>query len=133
MKQPVWLDERDGLALHDRMLSLFGGASGVRDPGLLKSAMARPQQHYAYGSSHSITDLAAIYTVGIVRNHPFVDGNKRTGFLLGVLFLELNGYRFQANEEDAAQAVLSVANGKMTESGHADFLRANSTRGKRKK
>lgn len=128
MKQPVWLDERDALTLHDRLLALFGGAAGVRDLGLLKSALARPQQHDAYGSSPGITDLGAIYTVGIVRNHPFVDGNKRTGFLLGVLFLELNGYRFQASEEDAVQAVLAVANGKMREAGYADFLRANSTR-----
>ena len=133
MRQPVWIEESDALVLHDRMLALFGGAAGLRDPGLLQSALARPQQHYAYGSSPNMTHLAAIYTVGIVRNHPFVDGNKRAGFLLGVLFLELNGFRFHASEEDAVQAVLAVANGKMKEAGYAGFLRANSTRDKRKK
>ncbi len=70
-------------------------------------------------------DLAAAYTVGIVRNHPFIDGNKRTGFVVGILFLELNGHRFSANEADAAQAVLALAAGTLDEAGYAAFLRAN--------
>lgn len=133
MNEPVWIDERDASALHDRLLALHGGAAGLRDDALLKSALARPQQHYAYGSSPDVVDLAAIYTAGIVQNHPFIDGNKRTGFVVGILFLELNGYRFTASEEDAAQAVLGLAAGDLNEAGYAAFLRANSAFEKRRK
>ena len=76
MSDPVWIEERDALALHGRLLALDGGATGVRDPDLLKSAPARPQQIHAYGDKPDIVDMAAAYTVGIVRNHPFVDGNN---------------------------------------------------------
>jgi death on curing protein len=131
VKKPVWIDQRDALVLHNRLLALHGGAAGVRDGGLLKSALARPQQHFAYGEAVDIVDMAAAYTAGIVRNHPFVDGNKRTGFLLGVLFLELNGYRFTASEEDTAQAVLKLAAGTLDEAGYARFLRGNVARGKK--
>jgi len=131
-KEPVWIDERDALALHDRLLALHGGAAGLRSDDLLKSALARPQQHRAYGSSPGIVALAAIYTAGIVRNHPFVDGNKRTGFVVGILFLELNGYRFHASEEDAARAVLALAAGEIDEAGYAAFLRANTARARKK-
>ena len=96
MREPVWIDERDALALHDRLLALDGGAAGVRNVGLLQSALARPHQLHAYGDAPDTIDMAVAYTVGIVRIHPFVDGNKRTGFVVGVLFLELNGYRFTA-------------------------------------
>ena len=127
MKEPVWIDERDALALHDRLLALHGGAVGLRDDGLLKSALARPQQHIAYAESPDIVDMAAAYTGGIVRNHPFLDGNKRTGFVVGVLFLELNGYRFNASEEDAAQMVLELASGNLDEAGYIAFLRAHAS------
>ena len=131
MKVPVWIDERDALALHDRLLALHGGASGLRDEGLLKSALARPQQHFAHGESPDIIDMAATYTAGIVRNHPFADGNKRTGFVVGILFLELNGYRFNASEEDAAQMVLELASGNLDEAGYIAFLRAHASLGKK--
>ena len=131
MKEPVWIDERDALALHDRLLALHGGAVGLRDDGLLNSALARPQQHFAYAESPDIVDMAAAYTGGIVRNHPFLDGNKRTGFVVGVLFLELNGYRFNASEEDAAQMVLELASGNLDEAGYIAFLRAHASLGKR--
>lgn len=131
MKEPVWIDERDTLALHDRLLALYGGAVGLRDGGLLKSALARPQQHFAYGESPDIVDMAAAYTWGIVRNHPFLDGNKRTGFVVGVLFLELNGYRFTASEEEAAQMVLELASGNLDEAGYIAFLRAHASLGKK--
>jgi death-on-curing protein len=123
--EPVWIDERDALALHDRLLALHGGASGVRDESLLKSALARSRQHMAYAESPDVVDLATVYTVGIVRNHPFVDGNKRTGFVIGILFLELNGFRFTASQEDAAQAVLGLADGTLSDAGYTAFLRAN--------
>jgi len=131
MRKPVWIDERDALVLHDRLLALHGGASGLRDDGLLKSALARPQQHFAYSESADIIDMATAYTAGIVRNHPFVDGNKRTGFVVGILFLELNGYRFTASQEDAAQAVLELAAGKLDETGYSSFLRGNVARRKK--
>lgn len=125
MKEPLWIDERDVLAIHDRLLVLHGGAAGVRDENLLKSALARSQQHYAYAESPDAIDLAAAYTGGIVRNHPFVDGNKRTGFVIGILFLEINGYSFTASEEDAANAVLQLAAAALDEAGYGAFLRAN--------
>ncbi len=127
MKQaePVWILERTVFAAHDRLLAAHGGATGLRDAGLLESALARPRQHYAYGSPYLI-ELAALYTAGLVRNHPFVDGNKRTGFAIGVAFFELNGFAFQANEEDATRAVLALAAGDLDEAGYAEWMRANS-------
>jgi death-on-curing protein len=107
MKEAIWVDKRDALALHDHLLALHGGAAGLRDEGLLESALARPRQYSAYSKAADLIDMAAVYTAGIVQNHPFIDGNKRTGFVAGILFLELNGYRFTASEEDAAKAVLN--------------------------
>ncbi len=132
MSEPVWIDERDALALHDRILALDGGAVGLRDEALLESALARPRQLLSYGKRPDMVALATTYTAGILHNHPFIDGNKRTGFLVGVLFLELNGYRFTAAEEDAAQAVLALAAGTLDESAFADWMRANVTRRRRK-
>ena len=133
MKEPAWIDERDALALHDRLLALHGGAAGLREDAWLKSDLARPQQHYAYGSSPDVIDLAALYTAGIVHSHPFVDGSRRTGFVVGILFLELNGYRFNATEEAAAQAVLGLAAGTLDEAGYGSFLRANAAQKKKGK
>ena len=132
MTRYEWIDERDALALHERLLALHGGKHGLRDGGLLASALARPRQHHAYRPSADIIELAALYTASIVSNHPFVDGNKRTGFVVGILFLEINGYRFSASEETAAQAVLDLAAGKLEEAEYAAFVRAHSraTRGK---
>ena len=131
MKQaePVWILERTVFAAHDRLLAAHGGAAGLRDVGLLESALARPHQHYAYGSPDLI-ELAALYTAGLVRNHPFVDGNKRTGFAIGVAFLELNGLAFQATEEDATRAVLALASGDLDDKGYEAWLRANVKRGR---
>ena len=131
MREPVWIDERDALALHDRLLALDGGPAGVRNVGLLQSALARPQQLHAYGNAPDTIDMAAAYLVGIVRNHPFVDGNKRTAFVVGVLFLEINGYRFTATEEDATQAVLGLADRTIDEASFIRWLRANVSRSPR--
>jgi len=128
VSEPVWIEARDALALHGRLLALDGGAAGVRDAGLLESALARPRQLHAYGDKPSIVEMAAAYVAGIVRNHPFFDGNKRTGFLVGVLFLELNGYRFTATEEDATRAVFGLAAGTLEEKEFAVWMRANSKR-----
>ncbi len=123
MIEPTWIEQLDAIVLHGRLLALHGGGDGLRDAGLLESALARPRQIFAYSDNPSLVALAAAYTAGIVQNHPFVDGNKRTGFVAGVLFLETNGYRFTASEESATQAVLALASGSMDEAGYAAFLR----------
>lgn len=127
-KEPLWIEEREALAIHDRLLALHGGGTGLRDRGLLQSALARPREDYAYSNRPDAVDLAAPYTAGIIRNHPFVDGNKRTGFVVGVLFLELHGFDFKASEEDATQAVMGLAAGTLDEAGYTAWLRANAKR-----
>ena len=108
------------------MIACWRCTAARRDSALLQSALARPQQIQAYADAPDLLDWAAAYTAGIVRNHPFIDGNKRAGFVVGILFLELNGYRFTASEADAAQAVLELAAGTLDEAGYTNFLRANS-------
>ena len=127
MTEPVWIEAPDVLELHDRLLALDSGATGLRDDGLLQSALARPRQLYAYADNPDLIDMAAAYTTGILRNHPFFDGNKRTGFVVGILFLELNGYYFTATEEDTTQTVIELAAGTLDEAGYRTFLRANTT------
>jgi death-on-curing protein len=124
-KEPLWIEVRVVLAIHDRLLALHGGLSGLRDQGLLQSALARPRQHHAYARSPDVIEMAALYTAGILRNHPFVDGNKRTGFVIGVLFLELHGFNFKASEADATQAVMGLAAGTFDEAAYVDWLRKN--------
>ena len=128
MKEPLWIEERDALAIHDRLLALHGGATGVRDRGLLESALALRRQHNAYVKASDVVEMAALYTAGIVRNHPFVDGNKRTGFVIGVLFLELHGFDFTASEADATQAVMALASGTLDEAAFTAWLRENAKR-----
>jgi len=124
MNEPEWIDDAVVLAIHDRQLVEHGGAAGLRDESLLLSALARPRNHFDYARA-DIIELAMLYTAGILQNHPFVDGNKRTGFVVGALFLELDGYRLTASEEAAAQAVLEFAAGTIDEAGFCAFLRAN--------
>jgi death-on-curing protein len=107
------------------VLAGFGGPAGVRDHGLLASALARPRNLFAYGKPTLFT-LAASYAFGLAKNHPFIDGNKRTAFIVAVVFLELNGMRFQAGEADAAVATLALAAGEMTEASFAAWLRKHS-------
>ena len=99
---------------------------GVRDVGLLESAIARPRQLQAYADAPDLVELAAAYAIGLIRNHPFVDGNKRIGFLLCVLFLELNGYEFTATEESATTMVLALAARTIEEREFALWVRTNS-------
>lgn len=127
MTAPIWIETPEAVALHERLLAIDGGAAGVRDQALLESALARPRQRVAYAERASIVELAAAYTAGVVKNHPFIDGNKRTGFVVGILFLELNGFRFVASEEAAAAAVIALAAGELDEDGYAGFLAGNST------
>ena len=131
-KKPEWVLPETVLTLHEQLLAEFGGLSGVRDAGLLDSALARPQNLLAYGQPDSF-DLAASYGFGMVKNHPFNDGNKRTGFAVAVLFLELNGYRFQAAEADATVRTLALAAGAMNEAQYGAWLKANSGRNVRRR
>jgi death on curing protein len=126
MREPYWFTRDECLALHDMMLSQYGGLAGTRDDDLLESALARPRQRYHYGKPE-MAELAAAYAVGIVRNHPFLDGNKRTGFMLGAGFLERNGYRFHATEAEAVVRTLALAAGELTEAEYARWLAANTS------
>lgn len=124
MSEPRWVSLATLRALHGVSLVRFGGAGGVRDEGLLESAMARPRNLFAYGEEDAAA-LAAAYAYGLVRNRPFVDGNKRAGFLAASLFLELNGFRFVASEIDAALRTLALAADEMSEAEYAAWLRDN--------
>lgn len=109
-------------AMHAEQLRLHGGAAGIRDEGMLESALARPLQKQAYGEP-DLCDLAAAYLFGIVKNHPFVDGNKRTGFAAADLFLYFNGLSIEAEQEDIVQFVLMVAASEIDKAGATAFLR----------
>ena len=110
---------------HEVSLANFGGGEGIRDPGLLASALVRPKNLFLYGSP-GIHELAASYTAGIVQNHPFIDGNKRTGFLAGAAFLELNGLRLTASEPDATHIIVGLAAGEVSETELAVWFQNHS-------
>jgi death on curing protein len=131
MKEPVWVSRELVDVIHPELLAVHGGAAGVRDAGLLESVLARPRQLFAH-SDCDIPRLAAAYVAGIVRNHPFVDGNKRTGFMTGYVFLERNGFHFTASEAEAAQAVLELAAGTVDEDGFTAFLRDHNRRARKR-
>jgi death-on-curing family protein len=122
MAEPIWLDPRMIEAVHDRLLAEHGGGAGLRDEGLLASALARPRQLAAYGQP-DLCDLAAAYAAGIVRNHPFVDGNKRTAFVAAYVFLARNGLKLTASEASATHSVLALAAGEMSEAAFSAWLR----------
>ena len=122
---PVWLGEAVVLAMHGRLLAEHGGAQGNTDSSLLDSALARPKQILAYGEP-DISDLAAAYASGIIRNHPFVDGNKRTAFMAAYVFLASNGLRLVATEVDAAQVVTLLAASEIDEATFSAWVRKNS-------
>jgi death-on-curing protein len=117
-----WIDKRVLLLLHDESLAEHGGLSGMRDEGLLDSALARPENLAAYGEP-DIAALAASYTVGLAKNHPFVDGKKRAAFLAMGLFLFVNGYRLEATQADATVTMLAVAAGEIDEPTLAAWIR----------
>lgn len=120
--EPQWVSEEAVLAVHKRQIAEFGGSEGVRDMGLLQSALARPQNAFHYNQITSLTQLAAAYAFGIAKNHAFVDGNKRTALVTCLLFLLKNGFSVNATEEERYIAVLSVANDMMTEEQFAAWL-----------
>lgn len=120
-----WLDKSALLMLHGESLADHGGASGIRDEGLFDSALARPLNLLAYGSP-DYAELAAAYGLGLAKNHPFIDGNKRIAFIAVALFLGLNGYRLIASQVDAADTMLAVAAGEMEEATFAEWIRRHS-------
>ncbi len=126
MKEPRWLPTDVVLALHNMQLAAFGGPPGIRDEGLLESALARPRHRFSYAEpALSLARLAASYAFGIVRNHPFVDGNKRTGLVAAFVFLELNGLDVHASEEDACRVFMSLASGDLSERALSEWLATN--------
>ena len=119
-----FIDETLARALHGEQLAAHGGSDGIRDAGLLDSALQRPRNLAAYGDPDAAA-LAASVAFGIARNHPFVDGNKRTAFVVAAVFIELNGGRFRAGEADVVIKMLALAAGDLTEAALADWFRAN--------
>ena len=126
-KEPVWLDHRLVLAIHGRVLAEHGGRAGIRDEGLLSSALARPQNLRRYRKA-SLYELAAAYAAGICRNHPFVDGNKRVALMAVYVFLARNGIVLCADEADTAAAITGLAAGTLTESQFSAWLKKNTER-----
>lgn len=124
MHQWRWLDKRLLIILHDESLALHGGASGIRDEGLLDSALNRAA-NLAHYSEPDFAELAAAYGVGLAKNHAFVDGNKRVAFLAVGLFLGMNGYKLKTTPVDATLTMLGVASGEVPEAEFADWIRAN--------
>ena len=125
MKEPIWIEAADVHTFHQEMIARFGGLSGLRDEGLLDSALSRSRNRFEYGSA-TLFDLASEYAVGIVKNHPFLDGNKRAGFLAAALFLEINGLRFKAPEEEVVVFTRALAAGEIGGPEYASWLKASS-------
>jgi death-on-curing protein len=124
VSEPRWLDTSIVLDVHAEQLALFGGADGVRDLGLLESALGRPLNKFAYGET-SLASLAAAYAFGIARNHPFVDGNKRAAFASIMVFLGLNGIDLDVSPEAATAIILGMAAGEIGEDGLARWIADN--------
>ncbi|TYO63272.1 type II toxin-antitoxin system death-on-curing family toxin [Bradyrhizobium hipponense] len=124
MSEPFWLTRRMIIAIHDEQLAIHGGASGLRDDGMLDSALDRPKNKWSYENA-DLVELAAAYAFGIAHNHPFVDGNKRTSLLALYTFLGVNGVDFVVPEAEAAAIILSLAAGEVSEQSLALWIRDN--------
>lgn len=125
--EPVWLDARDANAIHDRQLAEHGGGRGVRDVGLLASALARPVNRWTYGANDPAS-LVTAYAYGIARNHPFIDGNKRTAWVMARLFLVMNGHRLIFDSVDAIKMMRSLAAGELDEEDVAEWFRGRTAK-----
>jgi death on curing protein len=123
LTEPAWIHLRAVFQFHDLSIAEFGGSMGIRDRGAIESALGRPKNLLAYGSP-DVFDLAAAYTSGLSQNHGFIDGNKRTAFVTGALFLEINGYRVEAEQAEVIAAMLSLAEHVIDEAGYAQWLRS---------
>ena len=128
MNEPQWVSPAVVMAIHEAQLSEHGGATGVRDQGLLESALARPRQVYAYAGNPSLTRLAAAYAFGLAKNHPFVDGNKRTAWVVCAAFLELNGREVTADQAGVVSIMLGVAGGTVSEDQLIEWLEQDNVR-----
>ena len=126
IQEPRWIELEVVLAIHESQLSRFGGSAGIRDQGLLESALARPKQHFHYGGETSIPRLAAAYCYGIAKNHAFIDGNKRVAFLTAYTFLRDNGYQMTAEQTDVVLTILRLAAGELTEEDLIAWIESNS-------
>ena len=124
MSEPRWLTREGVVAIHQEQLRRFGGPVGLRDPGLVDSALDRARNKWSYENADLVT-CAAAYAFGLARNHPFVDGNKRAAFLAVGLFLALNGHKLVATQAEATLAMLAVAAGSLDEAGIAAWLRGH--------
>lgn len=125
-REPIWVEKQAIVTLHDRSLALHGGPNGIRDEGLLESALQRPINRFFYEDEASIALLAATYAVGVASNHPFVDGNKRAAYQALILFLSMNGAPLEADPVDAINIMLGVAAGQIDIEALAAWVRANS-------
>jgi len=126
MQEPLWMEAADTVIAHDLELAAHGGSTGIRDLGLLESALSRPKNIFAYAeSAPSMAALAAAYAFGISSNHPFVDGNKRTALLVSFAFLDVNGLEVTASQEDAFLTILGLAAGEITEDQLASWFERN--------
>jgi death-on-curing protein len=125
--EPRWISKKALLLLHEESLAEFGGGRGLRDEGLLDSALARAQNVHVYNGGSTVAELAAAYGFGIAKNHAFVDGNKRAAFMSIGLFLIINGYRLAADQADAIRTMLGVASGDIDEAALAAWIAANMT------
>ena len=126
--QPTWLNRVVVDAIHNDQLREHGGLPGIRDENALESALARPQQKWHYADRTDLPALAAAYAFGLVRNHPYRDGNKRIGFLAMVTFLGVNGYEFSATDADVVAEILALAEGTVSEDALADWIRQHSSK-----
>ncbi len=125
MSEPNWVDREVLLAIQSELLNRFGGLAGIRDEGLLDSAINKPKNLFAY-EEPSVFELAASYATGLVKNHPFLDGNKRIGFMAAYVFLGANGWSLEATEEEAVLQTLALAAGVCVEADYAAWLARNS-------
>jgi death-on-curing protein len=126
-RPPKWISKQAVLALHERLLAEHGGASGILDEGLLDAALASPKNHFAFERA-DILRLAAAYAYALTQNHPFADGNKRVALTVAGVFMEMNGFRLEASERDAAQATRALSSREIDEAGFATWLRTCSSK-----
>ena len=124
-REPLWLTKKDVLAVHEQLLHAHGGSSGVRDEGLLESALARPTSSHT--AKRICTRFATAYAEGLTRNHPFVDGNKRSAFMAAYVFLGANGLNLRADETDVVRMMVGLSDRSVLAANFAAWLRANST------